>query len=69
MCIRDRRLLQGSEDSDVPVATALRLFNHASGPDIGLTLVKGADHRFSTPACLAKIAAEVRDCLKEPADA
>ena len=63
------RLLQGSEDSDVPMATALRLFNHASGPDIGLTLVKGADHRFSTPACLAKIATEVSDCLKERADA
>ena len=47
------RLLQGSADADVPPAVALRLFDHAQGPDIRLTLVKGADHRFSTPACLA----------------
>ncbi len=49
------RLLQGSADVDVPVAAALRLFDHAEGPDIRLTLVKGADHRFSDPACLRLI--------------
>ena len=46
------RLLQGTADADVPVSVALRLLDHATGPDIRLTLVKGADHRFSTPACL-----------------
>jgi pimeloyl-ACP methyl ester carboxylesterase len=46
------RLLQGTDDSDVPVSVALRLMNHATGADIRLTLVKGADHRFSTSACL-----------------
>lgn len=46
------RMLQGSADVDVPPAHALRLFDHASGPDLRLTLVKGADHRFSTPDCL-----------------
>lgn len=51
------RFLQGSDDSDVPPAVALRLFAHATGPDIRLTLVKGADHRFSTPECLALVAA------------
>jgi pimeloyl-ACP methyl ester carboxylesterase len=49
------RLLQGSADTDVPPAVALRLLDHATGPDIRLTLVKGADHRFSTPDCLSLI--------------
>lgn len=47
------RLLQGTEDEDVPVALALRLFDHLEGPDLRLTLVDGADHRFSEPRELA----------------
>ena len=50
------RLLQGTADADVPVSVALRLFEHAASPDSRLVLVKGADHRFSTPDCLAMIA-------------
>jgi len=46
------RLLQGTSDADVPVSVAQRLLDHAQGPDLRLTLVKGADHRFSSPACL-----------------
>ena len=46
------RLLQGTADEDVPVQWALDLLDHAIGGDIRLTLVKGADHRFSTPECL-----------------
>jgi len=57
------RLLQGTADVDVPPAVALRLLGHASGPDIRLTLVKGADHRFSTPECLALLGAAVEDVL------
>jgi len=53
------RLLHGTADADVPVAVALRLLGHATAPDLRLTLVKGADHRFSTPECLALIAATV----------
>jgi len=53
------RLLQGSADTDVPPAVALRLMDHAQCPDLRLTLVKGADHRFSTPECLALIRASV----------
>jgi len=53
------RFLQGTADEDVSVETAIRLFEHASGPDISLTLVKGADHRFSTPECLARIEAAI----------
>ncbi len=57
------RLLQGTADVDVLPKVALRLLDHASGPDIRLTLVKGADHRFSTPDCLALIAASIQDVL------
>ncbi|RGP39159.1 alpha/beta hydrolase [Pseudotabrizicola alkalilacus] len=49
------RLLQGTADTDVLPSVALRLLDHASSPDLRLTLVKGADHRFSTPECLAMI--------------
>lgn len=49
------RLLQGTEDADVPVSTALRLLDHLACPDARLTLVKGADHRFSGPDELALI--------------
>ncbi|SDW54109.1 alpha/beta hydrolase [Roseicitreum antarcticum] len=49
------RLLQGTADTDVVPAAALRLLDHAAGPDIRLTLVQGADHRFSDPACLLLI--------------
>lgn len=51
------RLLQGSADRDVLPAVALRLFNHMTGPDIRLTIVKNADHRFSTPENLAHLGA------------
>lgn len=46
------RLLHGLDDADVPPERGLRLIGHAEGPDLRLTLVKGADHRFSSPDCL-----------------
>ena len=58
------RLLQGTADVDVPQAEALRLLAHATSPDMRLTLVKGADHRFSSPECLALIEAAVEDTLR-----
>jgi len=54
------RFLQGTADTDVPVSVALRLMDHARGSDMRLTLVKGADHRFSTPDCLRLIETCVR---------
>jgi pimeloyl-ACP methyl ester carboxylesterase len=57
------RLLQGSADTDVPPDVARRLFDHLEGDDILLTLVKDADHRFSTPDCLALVVASVEDVL------
>jgi pimeloyl-ACP methyl ester carboxylesterase len=55
------RFLQGTADADVETAVALRLLEHAEGEDMRLTLVKGADHRFSTPECLALIEAAVEE--------
>jgi len=49
------RLLQGMADTDVPPAVALRLLDHVDCADARLTLVKGADHRFSGPRELALI--------------
>ena len=55
------RCLLGTADEAVPVAWGTRLLDHAEGPDIRLTLVKGADHRFSTPECLALIERSVEE--------
>ncbi|MDB6452113.1 alpha/beta hydrolase [Falsirhodobacter sp. 20TX0035] len=55
------RLLQGTADAEVPVSVALRLMEHAESSDLRLTLVKGADHRFSSPECLALIRQTVAD--------
>ncbi|MFA5580897.1 MAG: alpha/beta hydrolase [Paracoccaceae bacterium] len=49
------RLLQGTADTSVDVSVPLRLLNHADCADMRLTLVKGADHRFSTDECLRLI--------------
>ncbi|RBO51417.1 alpha/beta hydrolase [Rhodovulum sp. BSW8] len=49
------RLLQGTADEDVDLSVALRLLDRIEAPDLRLTLVKGADHRFSTPETLALI--------------
>ncbi len=57
------RFLQGTADRDVEMAVALRLLDHAEGPDMRLTLVDGADHRFSDPDCLALIEASIEDVI------
>ena len=57
------RLLHGTADRDVDLAVALRLLAHASGPDIRLTLVKDADHRFSAPENLELLAETIEDIL------
>ncbi|MBT5821477.1 MAG: alpha/beta hydrolase [Planktotalea sp.] len=58
------RFLQGTADEDVDVSVALRLLSHANGADMRLTLVDGADHRFSDNACLDLIERSVEDVLK-----
>ncbi len=57
------RLLQGSADRDVDMAVALRLFDHIEAEDLRLTVVKGADHRFSSPECLGLIEESVEQVL------
>jgi len=57
------RFLQGTADADVAMSVALRLLDHATGPDMRLTLVDGADHRFSDDACLQLVTASVADVL------
>ncbi len=59
------RCLQGTADTAVSTATALRLLEHADCPDMRLTLVKGADHRFSDERCLALIESAVLEVLGE----
>ena len=49
------RLLQGTEDADVERAVALNLLDHIDGPDVRLTFVRHADHRFSEPETLALV--------------
>jgi len=58
------RALQGTADTAVSVETALRLLEHADCPDMRLTLVKGADHRFSDGPCLGMIEAAILDVMK-----
>jgi len=55
------RLFQGTEDASVKLSVPLRIVEHATGADIRLTLVKGADHSFSTPECLEMIVAAVEE--------
>lgn len=61
------RLLQGTADTDVPPEVALRLLDHIDSPDLSLSLVKGADHRFSTPACLDRMTAAIDEVAPLPA--
>lgn len=57
------RFLQGTADKDVRPEVAMRLLEHASGPDLRLTMVKGADHSFSAPSCLSLIEAAIAEVL------
>lgn len=57
------RCLQGTEDTAVSTETALRLLDHADSPDMRLTLVKGADHRFSDGPCLGMIETAILDVM------
>jgi pimeloyl-ACP methyl ester carboxylesterase len=50
------RLLHGTNDSDVPWEMSWRLLEALIAPDVTLELVKGGDHRLSTPADLARLA-------------
>ena len=49
------RLLHGLDDRDVPWEQSLRLLQALDAHDVTLELVKGGDHRLSTPVDLARI--------------
>lgn len=57
------RFLQGTADTAVSTATAVRLLEHAASPDMQLTLVKDADHRFSDDRCLALIVKAIDEVM------
>ena len=57
------RFLQGTADTAVSVATAVRLLEHAQGPDMQLKLVKDADHRFSDGPCLGLMVEAIDEVL------
>ncbi|RFP89905.1 alpha/beta hydrolase [Rhodobacteraceae bacterium 63075] len=58
------RFLQGTADTAVSIETAVRLLEHAEGPDMRLTLVKDADHRFSDETCLGLIEEAVTEVIE-----
>ncbi|MDX5361195.1 MAG: alpha/beta hydrolase [Alphaproteobacteria bacterium] len=51
------RLLQGMKDADVPWERALKLAGAIAHDDVRVTLLKGGDHRLSTPEDLDLLAA------------
>jgi len=49
------RLFHGSLDEDVPLSTSISILKKIRSNDMQLQIVKGIDHRFSTPSCLELI--------------
>jgi pimeloyl-ACP methyl ester carboxylesterase len=56
-------LLHGQRDPDVPWQTALRLAEQLQSEDVTVELIKAGDHRLSTEADLARIAAALARLL------
>ena len=52
-------LLHGQQDADVPVEISFEIARLAQSDDVVIELVKSADHRFSGPEELARLAAAV----------
>ena len=48
-------ILHGEDDPDVPWRHGLKLYQALTGDNVAFTLVKGGDHRLSTPRDLATI--------------
>jgi len=59
------RLIHGLEDPDVPWQTSLRLAEKLTSADVAVTLVKGAGHRLSEPADLARLMATADELLEK----
>ncbi len=57
------RLFHGSLDEDVPLSTSIDILKSLSSVDMQLQIIKGIDHRFSTPECLELIKEAVEQML------
>jgi alpha-beta hydrolase superfamily lysophospholipase len=57
------RLLHGLLDDAVPWQTSLHLAERLASRDVTITLVKGGDHRLSSGADLARLAAMLDELL------
>lgn len=55
------RLLHGQSDPDVPWEYSLQIAQHLEAPEVITTLIKGGDHRLSTPADIARLIATVAE--------
>lgn len=60
------RLLHGTADEDVDMSVALRLLDALKGPDIRLSLIKGAGHRLSEPDELALLGTTLEEVASLP---
>ncbi len=54
------RILQGEADPDVPWTHSLKVYESLEGDDITFTLIKGGDHRLSSPRDLEMIVETVQ---------
>ena len=61
------RLLHGADDSDVPWELSCRLLEALISSDVTLELIKGGDHRLSTPADLARLSRTLDGLLGDAA--
>jgi len=55
------RLLHGQSDPDVRWDYSLQIAAHLDAPEVITTLIKGGDHRLSTPADIARLIAAVEE--------
>ncbi|OFW97934.1 MAG: alpha/beta hydrolase [Alphaproteobacteria bacterium RIFCSPHIGHO2_12_FULL_66_14] len=58
------RLLHGQSDPDVPWEYSLQIAAHLEAPEVITTLIKGGDHRLSTPADIARLIATVEELAR-----
>jgi pimeloyl-ACP methyl ester carboxylesterase len=59
------RLIQGTEDPDVPWQTAQKIANAITGDDVEIILVPGGDHRLSRDIDLKRLCRVVGELAKE----
>ena len=55
------RLLHGQSDPDVPWEYSLQIAAHLDAPEVITILIKGGDHRLSTPADIARLISTVEE--------